>query len=237
MHDWVEKLLKVQEKDLRIGKLRQQTEAVPVEKQKIQTMLDDAKASLDAVKAQVTDEEKRIKTLEMEVDSLKAKQRDFESKSAMIKDNDEYRKALHQIEMCRHKISGFEEEELTIMADLENAKATFAEEKKAFVAAEKRTEQMKLDLDTRAKNCQMQLEKLEAERKTLTTGIPATNLNRYNRVRKSRPATQSVLVPVDNSNICGGCHMNIPAQDRVNAARGQSVTCPNCGCLLYYVEG
>jgi uncharacterized protein len=236
MHDWVEKLLKVQEKDLRIGKLRQQIEAVPVEKKKIQASLEDAKASLNAVKARVTDEEKRIKTLEMEVDSLRAKQRDFESKSAMIKDNDEYRKALHQIEMCRHKISGFEEEELTIMADLENAKTSFAEEKKAFASNEKRVEQMKLDLDTRAKNCQAQLEKLEVEREKLTAGIPAANLNRYNRIRKSRPMTQSVLVPVGNSNICGGCHMNIPAQDRVNAARGSSATCPNCACLLYYVE-
>ena len=236
VHDWVEQLLKVQEKDLRIGKLQEQVDAVPREKAKVQAMLAAETKALETVKAKVVDEEKRIKTLEIEADSLRAKQRDFESKSTMIKNNEEYRAALHQIEMCKHKISECEEQELELMEDLEAARVALADEKKAHAAAEKRAEQMNKDLDVRAKNCQAQIDKLQAQRDELAVGIPATNLKRYDRVRKNRPPAQPVLVPVDHSNICGGCHMNLPAQDRVNAARGQSVSCPNCGALVYYRE-
>jgi predicted nucleic acid-binding Zn-ribbon protein len=236
VHDWVEQLLKVQEKDLRIGKLQEQVDAVPREKAKVQAMLDDEKKTLETVKAKVVDEEKRIKTLEIEAESLQAKQRDFESKSTMIKNNEDYRAALHQIEMCKHKISELEEQELVLMEDLEAARVALADEKKAYAATEKRAEQMGKDLNTRAMNCQAQIDKLQAERDELAASVPSTNLNRYDRVRKNRPPAQPVLVPVDHSNICGGCHMNLPAQDRVNAARGQSVSCPNCGALVYYSE-
>ncbi len=234
--EWTDKLLELQENDLRILKLRRQIAAVPEEKRQAEEALKAASGSVERAKKVVIDTEKEIKKLESEIDSLRAKQRDFAAKSAMIKDNNEYRAALSQIEECRNKISACEDRELELMERLEQARKELEKEKKDYKAVEKRVQQTIEDLDLRARNCQAQIDKLTAAREELAKYVPTDKLNRYERILNSPvgQAGRPPLVGVGKSNMCGGCHMNVPAQSRIDAANGLLSTCPNCGAMLYY---
>ncbi len=234
-HTWTTQLLDLQEKDLRIFKLRGQVAAVPTEKSQAQALCEQEKEKLQTARQRVVEIEKGIKKLEMEAESWREKQRNFASKSTMIRDNDEYRAALQQIEQCRKKISDCEDRELDLMAELEAARSRLEEEKRILADVETRTRQTLEDLDLRARNCQAQIDRLTEQRSAVAAEIPGDVMKRYQRMIDNS-AGRPVLVPVGRANICGGCHMNVPAQDRVHAAGGQLVGCPNCGAMLYYDE-
>ena len=157
MHDWTEKLLLLQEKDLRIARLEEQLQAVPVEKARASQELQETQVAVTAAQEQVRTEEKAIKVLELDVESTRTKMRDFQSKSAMIKNNEEYRAALTQIEACRQRVSEIEDQELAAMERLDQARRELDRCQKLMAACKQRVGERVVDLDTRLQNCSSEI--------------------------------------------------------------------------------
>lgn len=235
MQDWVEKLLALQENDLRIDKLQQQIDAVPREKADAQKIMQEELDALQTARDRVTQLQKSIKHVELDIETTRDKQRDFEQKSTMIKDNDEYKAAMHQIDGCKNKIAALEDQQLEYMEELEAARAELAEEKKTKDAAEKRVNEMIADLDQRATNCEAQLSTLREKREALRSEVPDNILRKYERLRASRLQNGSnpeVFVEVKDST-CMSCHMSVPPQVKTNARKGMLEQCPQCNAMLY----
>lgn len=236
MQDWMQNLLTLQEKDLRIAAIEAQVRAVPGEKKKATDEVKAEEAAVATAKEQVQTAQKTIKSMELEVEGIRTKMQDFLSKSAMIKNNDEYRAALHQIETCKQHIAEFEDRQLTAMEELDQAKRVQDAENKKLAAARERVTGVVKDLDTRLDVSQQELEKAKQERAGLVTGIPEEALRRYDRIRTTRLSNDvRTLVPIRNG-ACDACHMSVTAQIRVNANKAQVAACPNCGRLLYIEE-
>jgi predicted nucleic acid-binding Zn-ribbon protein len=238
MQEWVQKLLAVQELDLRLDKFREQMASVPEEQAKVARMLRDDEAVLNQAKDGLRTIEKETKQIELDADSLRAKKTDFQTKSAMIKSNEEYRAALHQIEQCDKHIADLEDRELAVMERIEAARSTVAVAAKRFEATKQRAKEMNADLDTRMGNAKAQIDRLEAERLPALTGIDVGTIRRYERLRAS-PARinhpdHRALVPVRDGVCCDRCRMNLTAQTRMNTRKGMPVPCENCGTMLYH---
>ena len=238
MQEWVQKLLAVQELDLRLDKLREQLASVPEEQAKVARMVRDDEGGLNQAKEGLKTIEKELKELELDADGLRAKKADFLTKSAMIKSNEEYRAALHQVEQCDKHIADIEDRELAVMARLEAARAAVAVAAKRHEATRQRAKEMNADLDTRLGNSKAQIAKLEAERLPTLVGIDAGTIRRYERLRAS-PARlnhpdQRALVPVRDGVCCDRCRMNLTAQTRMNTRKSMPVSCENCGTMLYH---
>lgn len=234
MVEWVERLLELQNVDTRIIRLEQQLRSVPAEIDAVRQQEADAEHICADARKKVQDCQKGIKDIETRVGSVQSKMRDFQQKSNMIKDNKEYRAAMEQIEACKRQISQLEDDELEIMERLEEAKQELASQQKEAEAAKARAQETVGDLEKRAENSRKQLEKLRNRRATLLPDMPAPYLNKYERIRRSGRFQESgrVLVPVQDYN-CDYCHMNVTAQARMDARKGQLVTCENCGAMLY----
>ena len=238
MHEWVEKLLIVQEKDLRIAKLEEQLRRAPADRQKIEHMLEEAREQVAADKERLQEKEKAIKHLEMEADGIREKMVDFQTKSTMIKNNDEYKAAMAQIASCQQEIEGIEDNELQLMEEMEGCRETMLASQKELEAAETRAKEMLGDLDTRVKNCEVRLEKLRGERAPALKDVDPRMAQRYERLRardQKRGSEARVLVPI-REDVCDRCHMNVIAQIRMNARKGQCVSCENCGALLFWED-
>jgi len=238
MDDWVTKLLDLQDKDLRIAKLEEQVRSAPAEKKRVGRILEDAEAAVADVKKTRQVQQTRLKELEIEAETLRAKMRDFQSKSALIKNNDEYRAAMAQIDGCRAQISEIEDRELAVMEELELSRADLQQCGKERDAAKARVVEMLADIDARVASSTTQLEKLCGERDPVAAGISAEILQRYERLRKNSRRKLSdarAFVPI-RDNVCDGCHMNVTAQTRMNARKGVMVSCEMCGALLYWEE-
>ena len=234
MQEWMQGLLELQERDMRMAKIEALVNSVPAEKAASNGELKAAEAGLLAAKTGVKTAEMAIKAVELEVETIRGKMRDFQTKSASIKKNDEYQAALHQIETCKKQIVAQEELQMVAMEGVETAKQALAVEEKNLAAAKQRVAGMLGDLDVRFKNCSAELERMKAERTGTLANVPADFQQRYERLRASKyGGVNRVLVPIRANGSCDGCRMNVTAQLRVNAAKAQLATCNNCGRILY----
>lgn len=237
MYEWVEKLLSLQEKDMRIARLEEQIRGVPAEKEHAQTLMRDAEEASIAAKAQVQTDEKAIKVVEVEVESVLAKMRDFQAKSALIKSNEDYRAAIAQIDGCKKQISDLEDRELVLLESLDESRVALAKRTKELKATRERITELCSDLDTRAKNCQAQLASEQQARQAQRAELPAATVKRYERQWATRreAVDKRVFVPV-REDCCDRCHMKVTAQVRMNVRKGQAQGCEMCGAMLYFED-
>ena len=232
-NDWARQLLLLQEKDLRLSKIEEQQRAVPKEKAAASGETKDDEDLVHTAKTKVREAELVIKGIEIEIETIRAKVRDFQTKSGMIKNNEEYKAAMLQVESCQKQIRQAEDRELKGMDELEQAKKLHEAMEKKLAATRQRVNQKLADLETRERNCEQELARMRQERTELVTGgIPIEVLRRYDRLRAQTRADRRALVPI-REGVCDGCHMNITAQTRVNVSKGQPAPCQNCGRLLY----
>jgi len=233
MHPWTQALLALQECDARIAKIEARLAAVPAEQAAVQQELTAADAAFAAAKDQVREAEKAVKAVELEVESVRVKMRDFQSKSAMIKNNDDYRAAMHQAETCKHQVSQLEDRVLEQMGAVEAAKIKRAADERKLTEAKQRVLAKAGDIEAATTAATRELERLRQERVPLAAAIDAPVRERYERIwKKRRHPNERAFVPVRNG-ACGACNMNLPTQTKVNVAKGKEAVCDTCSRLLY----
>ena len=234
----IEKLLEVQDKDIRIFNLRKQIASVPAEKKKIMNVKTSAEADFEKSKKVVMELEKKIKSVDIEIATQKEKIRNLQTKSADIKKNDEYKAMLNEVELFNKKIKEFEDTQLEYWEELEAAKLNSDKGKKALEAAKARIETTVKDLEIRNSNCSDKIKKITEERALITKDVPKDLLNNYERIVKNHANSKvfrKALVSLQNDN-CGGCFLKVTPQIKNKVRKVQIVACEQCGALLYYGE-
>jgi len=234
MHNWVENLLEVQRIDVRMAKLQAQLDSVTGDKAAAANLQRGDEDRLAQARAAVQGVEKELKTIEIDVEALKAKKTGIQSKSAMIKNNEEYRAAMHQIEQYDHQISQCEDRQLELMDALEKARTAQRNFTQMLDVTKRRVAEVHADLDRRYANSQTALAEMDKVRQPALAAVDKQAAQRYERLRSSGRSRngQAVLVPIRDE-VCGRCRMNVTAQLRMNALKGMPVTCQNCGAMLY----
>ena len=119
MQAWVEKLVELQDIDLKIAKLELQLGELPKRQAEAELQY---KAEADALAAATNDlkqAEVAAKGIETQITTARDKKRDFQAKTITIKNNDEYRAAILQIEMMDKAIADLEEKQIEAMILIE----------------------------------------------------------------------------------------------------------------------
>ncbi len=234
MIEWVQSLLKLQDLDLEAAKLEVQLAAIPAKEAETKTHYQAEEDAFAAAKKSVQEIELTIRKLEGEITTFKTQKENFQSKTSLIKNNDEYRAALLQIEQCDKAISEAEEKQIIAMDDLEAAKKTLAEKDASLKAAKKNAEAVFAKLEAEKADCKKQLEALAAKRPELAAAVGPAILKRYDRLRTARNnnPTKPCFVPVDDGS-CGRCHLSVTSQEINDTLKGKVVLCNSCGALLY----
>ena len=234
MVEWVQSLLKLQDLDLEAAKLQAQLATIPIKEEQTKTFYQAEEAAFAAAKKSVQEIELTIRKLEGEITTLKTQKENFQSKTSLIKNNDEYRAALLQIEQCDKAISEAEEKQIIAMDELEAAKTTQTEKDASLKAAKKNAEAEFAKLETEKADCKKQLETLATKRPELAAAVEPTILKRYDRLRTApnNNQTKPCFVPVDDGT-CGRCHLSVTSQDTNDTLKGKVVLCNSCGALLY----
>jgi predicted nucleic acid-binding Zn-ribbon protein len=236
MHEWIEKLVALQELDIRLSKLEEQFNGIPEKRKEAEKQYAAESQALAAATADCKAAETAIRGIEGEIESIRTKKRDFQSKTALIKNNDEYRTALLQIEMCDKAIADAEDRQLAAMEKLEALVAVKKQCEEALAKGKMRAETILEELKLRGQNCTAQIEKLRGERPALREAMKAIDeeaLRRYELLRAGRyPKTVPSVVPVVDDS-CGRCRMQVTPQTVSDTMGGRMTVCSNCGAILY----
>ena len=224
-------LLLLQDLDLRIESLRAREAEIPKQKSKF----DIHRKRLGAELAEREEMCKRLLLEQREAESdIEVKQgqiRKYDTQLFAIKKNEEYQALLHEIEMLKKQVALKEERIISIMVELDNAKARLVEDKQRIDAEQKEIEAECALIDQELNEAAQERRQLEAQRQPLIGQVEAGLLSRYQRIRSAKK-TGPAVVPL-NGEVCSGCHMHVPPQIVNEVLAGKLHACAHCGRLLY----
>lgn len=234
MHDWAEKLIIIQELDIRIAKIAEQLNQVPVKQQEADTLYVNENNDYDQVKLQLKELEVASKSIENDIASQVEKKRVFQSKTILIKNNKEYKAALLQIEMCDQVIKNLEDQQLELMIKIETAQSEVNNKKQAVEHAKRRATSVKEDLEVLKQTCEKQITAIQQERDVALPNADPQLLKQYEHLRGGRNNSplQPCVIPLLEG-VCTRCRMRMTPQICQDVIKGKIVFCPCCSGLLY----
>lgn len=234
MQDWIRNLLALQDVDVQAAKLLDQVAHIPEKKDEVRQQCEAEAASCREAEAALRAIELESRDLETQIDQLLTKKRDFQTKSTMIRNNDEYKAALLQIELCDKSVGDLEEKQLDAMFRAETAREVVAERRTTAEIAKKQADEKIAQYEDLAKHCQEQADEVLAGRDELRSAVREDILKIYDRLRSSvkNPKTRPCVVPVE-AVACSRCRMKVTTQLYHDAMNGKLVICPTCGAILY----
>lgn len=234
MLEVVEKLLILQDRDRKLGRLRAELSHIEPQRRLFQSKAGEAQAALEAVRSRVKQLESDRKSLELEVEGKNQQIARYANQQLQTRKNEEYRALAHEIDTCKADISQIEDRELELMEQAETAQKQVLAATQASHEAKKLMDEQLAQLDQREANLRKELAQLEADREALSAAVDESARGRYERLSKSKG--ENVVVGIQHG-VCGGCHMRVPAQVLVMCqAQQELVSCTNCGRILYYTR-
>jgi len=230
----VEKLLILQDRDLKRLALEAQLKASPGEIAGVERTIATEKGAIDSAKSHWHELESKKKILETEIGSAQQKIGTYRTQQLGVRKNDEYQALGNQIVTTQEMVGKLEGDELELMYQIDAAKKTFstaeAVMKQNIAGYESRIRTLK----EREINLTQELKgaKEEVEKARVAVPVPAQRI--YDR-RAARG--MPVVVPVKGGK-CGGCHLKISSEaeagSRGGGPEGELATCDQCGRIVYF---
>ena len=231
---WETTLFDIQELDLQIAKLEANLATHPTRLEDIKRRFAELKQEKEASEKLVMDTQVAIRRTEGQISDLKKRKKEFQDKTALIRNNEEYKAALTQMALCDKSVSDLEVELLQHMDKLEEAKKAQADlaeviaDAKVMGAAELDT------IERERQECKKGIDELTAQRQALTGDVPTDIMTRYDRLRNAptNNKLRPVFVPVVKD-FCGRCKVKQTPQTVINVRKGITSFCSSCGAILY----
>ena len=232
MFEAIEKLLILQDRDRKIGRIKGELVHIEPERQTLKSRAATAQAQLEQAKLRIMQIETSRKDLELEVEAKKQMIVRYANQQFQTRKNEEYRALAHEIEMCKEAIFKIEDQEIELMEQTEAGQKEILRATQTVKEARKLMDEQVAQLDAREQNLQKELAELETNREALASAVDESARSRYERLVRSKG--ENVVVGVQHA-VCGGCHMKLPPQLLVTCqSEKELVSCSNCGRILYY---
>lgn len=231
----VEKLVVIQDRDLKIRAIQRELDNLPIEEDDAREKLAGDRKRVEAAKLAVQENEVAIKNLELDVqvrrDSIaKLKVQQFETRK-----NEEFRAMGAEIERYGREVSDLEDRELELMEKADKLKKALGAAQAALDATQQLVDEELVDIAARRTNLETEKAELENARKTAAAEIDADVLDIYDRLFKSKGGL--VVVALEDGQ-CKGCHMKVIKSTVVAVKVEKEIThCDNCGRILYWGSG
>src|SRR5664280_1266238 len=149
MHDTIEKLLILQDRDRRILQEQGELSRIEPERQTLKAKAANAQAELENAKLRVKQIESARKDLELEVETKKQMIVRYANQQFQTRKNEEYRALAHEIDTCKADIFKIEEGEIELMEQIEAAQKEILRATQALNDARKLMDGQVAQLDAR----------------------------------------------------------------------------------------
>src|ERR1035437_6874716 len=203
MHDTIEKLLILQDRDRRILQEQGELSRIEPERQTLKAKAANAQAELENAKLRVKQIESARKDLELEVEVKKQMIVRYANQQFQTRKNEEYRALAHEIDTCKAAIFQIENGEIELMEQAEAAQKEVLRATQAAKDARTLVDDQVAQLGAREQNLLKELAQLEANREELASAVDDNARNRYERLVRSKG--ENVVVGVEHG-VCGGGH-------------------------------
>lgn len=228
----VEKLVIIQDRDLKIRSIEKELESLPEEEADAREKLASDQAMLTAAKQAVQENEVAMKNLEIDIQTRQESIARLKVQQFQTRKNEEFRAMGSEIERYGREVTALEDRELELMEKGEQLKKTQSEAERVLAATREMVEE---DLEATAKrreNLEAEKAETESKRREETKQVDPDTLDLYDRLFKSKGGL--VVVGLQDGQ-CTGCHMRV-IKSTVVAVKSENeiAYCENCGRILYW---
>ncbi len=230
----IEKLLQLQDRDMKLRELRAEKEEQPKRLAALKESFQARGKDLAQAKEALKSKQAEMKKIELEVESTKQNILKHSNQLFQVKSNEEYRALEKEIALEKSQSSDREDVIIQDMMEIDTIKEKIKQLEEKHAQDEKELKAQETLIQERIKNLEVQIKQLQDERHNLEVRVREDILSVYNRVLKNKP--ESPVVPVQNY-ICLGCHMSLIHQTYADVRRGtELVHCENCSRILYLTK-
>ena len=227
----LQNLVALQKLDTEIYNLKREKDAQPEIIKSLEAAFEQNKQRIAALDKNYLDLQKQKKERELELGSKEEATKKLQSQLYQLKTNKEYQAMVQQIDDSKADSSVIEDNILTLMDQIDQAKLETEKEKQALQQEEKLCNEEKKKIQDKVKEIDDRLAQLEGQRKQITPNIDQKLLPQYQRILENRDGLAIVNVA---NNSCGGCNMHVPPQV-INLIQmyDRIITCEVCNRMLY----
>jgi hypothetical protein len=229
MNPSIEQLLRVQEVDSQIIFLKESLRQRPLELEDDRKKVQAARASLDAVLAEVKKVKVAADQREMDVKKCDAEIGKLTVALNQAKSNQEYtiyKEGIKRQEEIRDKAAEEVLEKLTVLDGMELRRKELAG---VLEIAEKAFKKKEAEVQELSKALQGQIDELEGRRGGLIEGIDLEKLKIYERILQRH---NNFAVARIEGQTCQGCYMSVTSQQINLLMQGQFLQCTACSRIL-----
>lgn len=227
----IEKMLILQDHDIRIRETERELKDIPERKREEDARLAGHRAEVVAAEAEHKSRLAAIKQFELDVQTRKEQILKLRRQQMDLKTNKEFATIESEIKTVELAIRGVEDQELDLMALVDEAARQLEARKQALKEEAVVVQRDVVAWDERARGLESELTVARQAREEVAKQITQTEwVTMYQRVfsRKDR-----AIVPLEEG-VCGGCHMKLPPYVIHEVKRQNAlVTCGYCGRMLY----
>ncbi|MFC1522300.1 zinc ribbon domain-containing protein [Elusimicrobiota bacterium] len=222
----------LQAHDMDADKLRLRLDEIPVEIEKMNSLIEQNKATLEAKKQELNKSAIERKNLEMDLAKKEEEIRKHSGELQGVKSNEAYRVILSAIENLKIDKNKIEDSVLQLLEQSDQIKKDESMAQKEFQKEEQQLRAKHREIETEQKDLEAKLNEMMEKRKDLSKNIPENYIDRYERLRTKKEGV--AIVPVLNRTSCGGCRMTLPPQVINEVLKSRTfIACENCQRILY----
>lgn len=228
-------LAKLQQIEIEIARIKEKLGKVDQRFEELDVQLQNLSQMIEQHESTIKDMNRQYRAYESDGRANLDRIKKSEAKLSSVKTNKEYQSSLKEIDDLKEKNSKLEDEMIEFLERIEEAEKELEEKNKAYSVLQNEIQTEKENIQKEAQADRQQLEKLDAQWKTLAEGIDAELLAVFNRI-KTNQKNKIGIAAVSNS-VCQGCYMNIPPQLYNELQRGDKLQrCPLCERIIYWKE-
>ncbi|MFA5904088.1 MAG: C4-type zinc ribbon domain-containing protein [Desulfobacula sp.] len=230
----IDTLIKLQEAETEIVRLKGILEKSEKEKNKLGAKLKQFGSTLDENKENLLKAVTACRDLEAEIQVIDDRIVKSNEKLRMVKTNKEYQLFLREVDDNKKRKDALETELIEHLDEKEKMEAIVQESEKEFKLLEVQIASEQKDIVQRTiEDREMLNEHLENQAKIGKT-LDSSLINKFNKISKMN---QGLAVVNVKNEVCMGCFMNIPPQLYIEVQRGKSlISCPQCSRILYHIK-
>ncbi|OGR20981.1 MAG: nucleotide-binding protein [Desulfobacula sp. RIFOXYA12_FULL_46_16] len=230
----IETLMKLQEAETEIVRLRSILEKSEKEKNKLGAKLKQFSTALDENKENFSKAAEVCRDLEREIQMIDDRIIKSNEKLRMVKTNKEYQLFLREVDDSKKRKDALESELIERLDEKEKIERIVQESEKEFNLLDSQIDSEQKEIDKKTTEDREMLAEYLERRAEIGKTLEPSLMNRFNKISKMN---QGLAVVNVKNEVCMGCFMNIPPQLYIEVQRGKAlISCPQCSRILYHIK-